>query len=326
MENLQGKTAFITGAASGIGLGIAKACGRAGMNVIIADIRRASIDEVLPFFEKRGWPAFGVELDVTDREGYVKAADEAQAKFGNIHVLVNNAGVEIPMGPLWESDYKDIDFITNVSWHGIINGIRTIVPRMIKHGEPSHVVSTASQSGMAVVRGATMYCGIKAGTAGLMETLATDLRGTNIGASVFVPGPVKSNLKQTSLEVRPDELRVDRSAAQAAPPPPPPPPRSGDAPKYDFDSVVIPAVEAGERVVNGIRRGDLYIFTHVEMRAGVKEKFDAILRAYPDEPINPSRDLVMREVFTFLMTNPIYSDQTQPPAPDWKDEMGIYED
>ncbi|HHT16427.1 MAG TPA: SDR family NAD(P)-dependent oxidoreductase, partial [Papillibacter sp.] len=98
MKDLSGKVAFITGAASGIGLGIAKACGEAGMKVVIADLRKNAIDEVIPYFEERGWPVHGIELDVTNREAYAKAADEAEAVFGKIHVLVNNAGVEVKMG------------------------------------------------------------------------------------------------------------------------------------------------------------------------------------------------------------------------------------
>ena len=93
MENLRGKTAFITGGASGIGLGIAKAFAKEGMNIVIADMRQNAIDETLQLFEENGWPAFGVQLDVSDRAAYTKAVDAAEAKFGNIHLLVNNAGI-----------------------------------------------------------------------------------------------------------------------------------------------------------------------------------------------------------------------------------------
>lgn len=323
MENLQGKTAFVTGAASGIGLGIAKACGRAGMNVVIADVRRATIDSVIPFFEKRGWPVHGVELDVTDRDAYAKAADEVEKVFGNIHLLVNNAGVEVPMIPLWESDYKDIDFITGVNFNGVINGIKTIVPRMLAHGEPSHVVSTASQSGVSVVRGATMYCATKAGVIALMETLATDLQGTNVGASAFIPGPIKSNFKNTSLEVRPEKYKVENAAApKLAPPPPPPPmPEGKKMPELEIE-----AVEAGERVVRGVRRGDLYIVTHNEFKDGVRAKAESLLRAYPDEPIDPERQEFMHKILSFVVSNPIYSTQTTPGAPDWEEFMSVYDD
>ena len=106
MEQLTGKTAFITGGASGLGLGIAKACAKEGMNIVIADFRQKAIDEALPIFRDNGWTAHGIRLDVTDRAGYVKAADEAEAIFGKIHVLVNNAGIGIREGKVWEDDIQ----------------------------------------------------------------------------------------------------------------------------------------------------------------------------------------------------------------------------
>ena len=94
MENFEGKTAFITGGGSGIGLGIAKVfTAKAGMNVVLADLRKEALDEVITWFRDRDLPAHPVQLDVTDRDAYVKAADEAEKKFGKIHVLINNAGV-----------------------------------------------------------------------------------------------------------------------------------------------------------------------------------------------------------------------------------------
>jgi NAD(P)-dependent dehydrogenase (short-subunit alcohol dehydrogenase family) len=310
MEQLTGKVALITGAASGIGLGIAKACGRAGMKVVIADMRQAAIDEALPFFKEKGWPVHGIKLDVTDREAYAKAADEVESVFGNIHVLVNNAGVEAPMGPVWNNSFKDCDFIVGVNIMGILNGIITIVPRILKHGEGGHVVSTASQSGLSVVPGAALYCMTKAGVIGLMETLASDLKGTNVGASAFAPGPVVGNLGASSKEVRPESLKNDNPSA-------PPPPRkietgSGEAP--DFSKMFMTAEEAGERVIRGIRRNDLYIFTHAEFKDGVRAKTEALLRAFPDQPQNEE----FKKMFSFLTYNPVYESQTTPGGPDWE--------
>jgi NAD(P)-dependent dehydrogenase (short-subunit alcohol dehydrogenase family) len=310
MENLQGKTAFVTGAASGIGLGIAKACGRAGMKVVLADVRQKAIDEALPFFKEKGWPAHGIRLDVTDRDAYEKAAGEAEAVFGKIHVLVNNAGVEVPFGPVWKSSFKDCDFIVGVNILGTLNGILTVVPRILEHGEGGHVVSTASQSGLSVVPGAALYCMTKAGIAGLMETLATELMGTNVGASVFCPGPVLGNLSKTTPQVRPAHLQNDGPAAP--PPPPPSPPEGAEMP--DFSKYLMTAEEAGERVVRGIRRNDLYIVTHAEFKDVMRAKTEALLRAYPDQPVNEE----MKKAFSFLTRNPVYDTQTTPGAPDWK--------
>ncbi len=307
MENLSGKTAFVTGGASGIGLGIAKACARAGMNVVIADMRQKALDEALPFFKSKGQPAHGILLDVTDREAYEKAADEAEAVFGKLHVLVNNAGVEAPFGPLWKNSFKDCDFIVGVNITGILNGILTVLPRILKHGEGGHVVSTASQSGLSVVPGAALYCMTKAGVTALMETLACDLRDTNVGASAFCPGPVVGNLGATSKEVRPESLKND---AAPAPPPVRKIDSGGEVP--DFTAMFMTPEEAGERVVNGIRRGDLYIFTHAEFRDGVRAKSEALLRAFPDQPENEE----FKKTFSFLTYNPIYDTQTTPKAPE----------
>jgi NAD(P)-dependent dehydrogenase (short-subunit alcohol dehydrogenase family) len=309
MEDLKGKVAFVTGGASGIGLGIAKACAKAGMKVVIADIRQKAIDDVLPFFREKGWPVHGIRLDVTDRSAFAKAADEAEAVFGNLHVLVNNAGVEVPARPLWQSTFEDCDFIIGANIKGILNGIITIVPRILEHDEGGHVVSTASESGLSVVPNCALYCMTKAAVIGLMETLASDLAGTNVGASAFCPGPIEGNLRATSREVRPESLKNSEELTPIAPPPPPP--EGTDMP--DFSKMILSAEEAGERVLRGIRRGDLYILTHPEFKEGLKHKFDAILRAFPDQPINED----FEKYFSILVYNPIYDTQTTPGPPDW---------
>lgn len=310
MDSFKGKTAFITGSASGIGLGIAKACGKAGMNVVIADIRKKAIEEALAFFREKGWPAHGIQLDVTDRAAYAKAADEAETVFGNIHLLVNNAGVEVPSRPLWQSTFEDCDFIIGVNIKGILNGIITVLPRMLKHGEGGHVVSTASESGLSVVPNCALYCMTKAAVIGLMETLASDLRGTNVGASAFCPGPIMGNLSATSKEVRPDALKNSDEPS----PLPPPPPKAESATAVDFSKMILSGEEAGERVLRGVRRGDLYILTHPEFKDGLKHKTDAILRAFPDQPINED----FKKYFGILLYNPVYDTQTTPGAPDWE--------
>jgi len=320
MQDLKGKHAFVTGAASGIGLGIAKAFAKVGAKVSIVDLRQKAIDEVLPWFKERGYEAQGIALDVTNREGYVAAADKAEEGFGPIHVLINNAGVEVPMVPLWQSTYDDVDFITGVNIKGAINGIITIVPRMLKHGEPSHVVTTSSQSGLSVVPGATLYNLTKAAVAAMMETLASDLQGTNVNASAFCPGPVQGNLSVTSQEVRPDSLSQKAVVAPREVAPPPPPPTTGSAPTDgfvapkmpDFSKATIPAEDAGDIVVRGILRNDLYIFTHPEFAPGIEAKYKAMLRAYPtDITPDPDREYIFKNFFGFLTNNPIYGTQQQ---------------
>lgn len=309
MENLKGKTAFITGGASGLGLGIAKACAKDGMNIVIVDMRQPAIEEALKIFKENGWPAHGIQLDVTDREAFVKAADEAEAKFGKIHVLVNNAGIGVPEGPVWTDSYKDVDLMIDVNYKGVLNGIMTIVPRIIKHGEGGHVVSTASKAGVIPVPGFTLYNSTKQAVIAIMETLACDLADKNIGSSVFCPGPFQTNLGMSSGEVRSKHLGVDMPA-----PPARPKPKDGEAPPpmpdVDFSKIIRNADEAGERVLRGIKRNDLYIFSHVEFKKGFQARAEAMLRAFPDESVNED----FSKIFGILSYNPIFDKQTQVPA------------
>lgn len=311
MENLKGKTAFITGGASGLGLGIAKACAKEGMNVILVDFRQKAIDEALPFFAERGWPAKGLQLDVTDRPAYEKAAAEAEAMFGKIHLLVNNAGIGIPEGPLWTDKYEDIDLAVDVNYKGVLNGIKIIVPYILKHGEGGHIVSTASKAGLVPVPGFTLYNSLKMAVVTVMETLACDLKDKNIGSSVFCPGPFVTNLGMSSGEVRAKHLGIELPT-----PPPMQKPKDGEAappppgPQIDFSKIMRSPDEAGERVVRGIKRNDLYILSHSDFKGGWDARAAAISRAFPDEPLNPD----FKKVFSMLAYNPIFEQQTQVPA------------
>lgn len=306
MENLKGKTAFITGGASGIGLGIAKACAKAGMNVVIADMRQSALDEALSIFKQNDWPAVALRLNVTDREAYKEAADKAEEAFGSIHVLVNNAGIGCAGGPLWEVTHKDTDLAVSVNLIGVLNGIQEIVPRMIKHGEGGHIVSTASKAALLPVPGCGLYNVTKAAVVGIMESLAEDLEGTNIGASAFCPGGYITNLGMSSFEVT-----AELSGEKPVPPPQPPAQDDGEPmpAMAEWNDLLRSPDDAGERVVRGIQRNDLYILTHAEFKDGVRSRADAIIRAFPDEIPNKRYG----EVFPYLTYNALFDKQTQVP-------------
>jgi len=306
MTELKGKTAFITGAASGLGLGIAKACAKEGMNVIIADFRQTAIDEALLIFKENGWAAHGILLDVTDRTAFEKAADEAESVFGKIHVLVNNAGIGHREGNIWETSYEDMDFFIDINYKSILNGIKAIVPRILKHGEGGHIVSTASKNGLIPVPGMVLYNSTKRAVMAIMETLAIDLEGTGVGASVFCPGPFQTNLGQST-----NALREKQLGAPFTPPDPSKLKKTIDFdPSIDFSKMERSPDEAGERVVRGIKRGDLFILTHSEWKPGWEAHAAAVTRAFPDE--EPDRDFM--KVFKLHVGNPIYDKQTQVPA------------
>ncbi|SHI22594.1 NADP-dependent 3-hydroxy acid dehydrogenase YdfG [Sporobacter termitidis DSM 10068] len=299
MTDFKGKTAFITGGASGLGLGIAKALAKEGMNIVLADFRQEAIDEALPVFKENGWPAHGILLDVTNRAQFAKAADEAEAVFGKLHVLVNNAGIGLREGKIWEASYEDMDFAIDINYKSILNGIKTIVPRILKHGEGGHVVTTSSKNGLIPVPGMVLYNSTKRAAMAIMETLAIDLEGTGVGASVFCPGPYATNLNTTTNALRTKVL--------GAPFKPFSPSKLSNV---DFRALERSPDEAGARVVRGIKRGDLFIFTHAEWKAGWLAHANAITRALPDE----EPDETFMQVFSLNVQNPIYDTQTQVPA------------
>ena len=304
MLDVSGKTAFITGGASGMGWGMAKAFAEAGMKVVIADIRQDALDEAMDGFSKTNLAVHAVKLDVTDRDGWVKAADEAEAQFGNIHVLCLNAGVG-GGGLVQDMTYKDWDFGLGVNIGGVVNGLVTMLPRMLKHGEEGHIVTTSSTGGFSAVGGVSVYCTAKFAVAGMMETVATDLKDTPIGASVFFPGPVQTSLGQTTNATRPDHLKNEVPTpivvAKDGEPPRRPPP--------GFDaSLFMSPEEVGQRVLRGIRRKDLFIMTHPEFRDGIVARNEALLRAIPVEEPNEARAALVRQ-FGTLMYNPIYDTQ-----------------
>ena len=300
-----GKTAFITGGASGLGLAIAKMAAGAGMNVVLADLRKPVLDEALQWFVENGKNAIGIELNVTDRAAFEKAAAEAVAKFGNIHLLCNNAGIGCERGPLWEVTAKDTDVAIDVNLRGVLNGIQAIVPGMLKHGEGGHVVNTSSKNGLLPPATLGLYNLTKGAVVSLTETLAADLP-EGYGASVFCPGPFKTNLGNTTREVQAMLKGED-------PTPAPPPTRAAvDDPLLDFNpeeaySREMPAEEAARLVFRGIRRGDLYIITHSEFYEGVKARYDAVLRAFPKDKPNEA----FKRMFAFLTYNPEFAKQRE---------------
>ena len=291
MEELAGRTAFVTGGASGIGLGMARAFAAAGMRVVIADLRRDHIETALERIghDGRQESLHAIELDVTDREGFARAADEAESVFGNVHVLCNNAGVGI-LGPVKLARYDDWDWALGVLLGGVVNGIQTFLPRLRAHGEGGHIVNTSSMAGVLPIANAAIYITAKAAVLGLSEALRSELAEEGIGVSAFCPGPVQTKIFQAG-RMRPQRYRdsgyaeVERELEERP-----------NSPHW------MDPLECGERLLAGIRRDDLYIFTHREFREGAEERFQAMLASFPDEPFDEERADAIR----ILISNPIF--------------------
>ena len=262
MRDVTGKTAFITGGASGMGLAMARSFAAAGMKVVIADIEQAALDAATREFEASNAQFLTVALDVTDREGFVAAADAAQERFGNVHVVCNNAGVALS-GAIDKMTYKDWDWLTSVNYDGVVNGIVTFVDRIKAHGEGGHFVNTASMAGHVALPGMSVYTATKYAVVGISETMRADLLAHDIGVSVLCPGIVNTNIFDASRN-RPEEYAGD-DAAEALLSDVPPEQRAARLDELRA-SALDPAI-VGDMVLHAIREDEFYIFTHPEIEA-----------------------------------------------------------
>jgi NAD(P)-dependent dehydrogenase (short-subunit alcohol dehydrogenase family) len=272
MKDVHRKVAFITGGASGIGLGIAGACVDAGMKAVLADLRQDHIDEALAGFARRGQSqsVHAIRLDVTDRAAMAAAADETERVFGKVHVLVNNAGVGIN-GPFAGITYADWDFGLAVNLGGVINGLQTFLPRIRAHGEGGHVVSTASLAALVPMPAAFVtYVAAKAAVVAISETIRGELAREGIGVSVLCPGPVKTNIHEVAKN-RPARFGVGDAFRQVE--------QSGAG--VVFPSMTQPQ-EVGALVLKAIMDDELYIITHGEWRPMAVARHAALIAAMPE--------------------------------------------
>lgn len=289
MRELAGKCAFVTGGASGVGLGMARAFQGAGMNLVIADIRddhlaaaKAALDSERTLLLK---------LDVTDRAAYAAAADAVEARFGAVHLLANNAGVAA-LGPVELARFADWDWVTSVNLGGVINGIVTWLPRMLAHGQGGHIVNTASMSGLLPHAGAAIYTMTKGAVIALSEAMRAELEPRGILVSAFCPGPVQSNIADAG-RTRPAEFsetgyaESDKRRQKGA----------------ELQHLFRPADEAGQRVLRGVLNDELYILTHSEFRDGLQDRAAAMLAAVPEIAENPA----LKAQYATLFRNPAHA-------------------
>ncbi|HTW50460.1 MAG TPA: SDR family NAD(P)-dependent oxidoreductase, partial [Stellaceae bacterium] len=207
MQDISGKTAIVTGAASGIGLGIATALAESGANVVMADIQKDAVEQAAHGLSGTNKQVMPVRIDVTTEQSVIDALAEAERKFGKLHIACNNAGVPMHGVKLTDVSLADWQFVMGVNVWGVIHGIRHFVPAMLKHGEEGHVVNTASVAGFQNRRGTHQgpYSMSKYAVLSLSEALEQELEGSNIGVSVLCPGPIATNIARGARN-RPDHL------------------------------------------------------------------------------------------------------------------------
>ena len=275
MQNFSGKVAFITGGASGVGLGQAKVFAKAGAKVVLADIRPAALDVALGYFHGMQAPAHGIHLDVTDRAALARAADEAERVFGPVQLLFNTAGVSM-FGPLEKSTYEDYDWMMGVNFGGVVNGIQTFVPRMIAYGKGGYIVNTASIAGLIAAGPSGIYSASKFAVVGLSQALRQALDQYDIGVSVVCPGNVNTNIAE-ACSTRPAHLgntgyHLDETIVDAF---------------RNIHSAGMDPVTLAEHVKEAMMRNQLYVIPYPEMRQRVADHFESVLGAFPPPASDP---------------------------------------
>jgi NAD(P)-dependent dehydrogenase (short-subunit alcohol dehydrogenase family) len=278
MRELKGKTAFITGGASGIGLAMAKAFAEAGMNVMLADVEQGALDQARKDLGQYGNHVLGVACDVADPDSVERAAQATFSAFGKVHVLCNNAGVAAAGG----IDLISVDnwrWVVDVNLMGVVYGVRSFLPHIRGHGEGGHIVNTASMAGMVNNMGFSPYAATKFAVVAMSEGLRMRLQPLGIGVSVLCPDFVRTRIGESGRN-RPDRYGPVQPLDPASPT------AAMVAEIARQIAAGIDPANVAARVLNAIREDELYIFTHPNMRAGVDERFAAIQAAMDQATAN----------------------------------------
>ncbi|WP_293679659.1 SDR family NAD(P)-dependent oxidoreductase [uncultured Phenylobacterium sp.] len=276
MKEFRGKTAFVTGGASGMGFAMAEAFGREGMNVMLADIEEGALQRAVEALRDKQVRCEGVVADVSSRDSMRNAALETLAKFGKVHVVVNNAGVAVsaPMERLTEEEWR---WVLDVNLKGVANGVEIFVPLIDAHGEGGHIVSTASLAGLFTGPGVEPYSATKYAVVGMSEGWRAELKAKNIGVSVLCPALVNTNILD-SYRNRPDALGGARPL--------------GDEQRAQIKQMMeqggMPADVVAMAVLEAVKDDTLYIIPHPEYRAVVEPRLEAIERGFDRAEKSPA--------------------------------------
>ena len=261
-EDLNGKVAVVTGAASGIGRAMADAFAGEGACLVLADIEEAPLVEAGRALEARGVEVLCVPTDVTQPDALVALADRSEQRFGASHILCNNAGVA-PIAPMLNTSLKDWRWVFEVNLFGVVHGIHAFAPRLKVQGE-GYIVNTASSGGLLSVPGFGAYCATKHAVVGLSEVLYQELDGTGVGVSVLCPGLIQTRIFESERN-RPEDGGPDGygSFAEAA--------RASIVETPNTPEGVAAAT------LDAIRNERMHILPNEEIRPVVEERFRRIL-------------------------------------------------
>ncbi len=268
MNDLNGKIAVITGGASGIGLGMARAFAGAGMKLVLADLDDAARDAAIAEFRTAGTDAVGMHCDVSVHEQVQALAALATETYGGVHILCNNAGIGIPTAtlPMKLSDWR---WILDVDLYGPIYGVEVFLPIMEAQGE-GHINSTSSMAGLFAGGFMGAYNVAKHGVVALMATLARDLAGRKspITASVLCPGPINTNISRHSVAYRPGRAKPKADSAGAG--------QAAAGIQKMLEEQGMNPDDVGTLVLNAVRSGQFWILTHPGMAKIITKQASAL--------------------------------------------------
>ena len=284
MKEFKDKVAVITGAASGIGLGIARRAAKEGMKVVLADIEKDPLEKAEEELKASGTEVISVLTDVSKSDNIENLAKKTIDAFGEVHLLCNNAGVAAP-GPLWECILSDYNWALGVNLYGVIHGIRTFIPIMLQQDNECHIVNTSSMAGILPGDPANaIYSISKQGVVALSESLRASFaqNESKIGISVLCPGIVKTNIIDSERN-RPAEYcgedympcfdRIVKNHPEVEEL------AKGAGKLWELGT---PADQSGDIVFEAIKNDIFYIFTEIGLvwKKGMKNRFDGILDDY----------------------------------------------
>ena len=278
IKDLQGKTAVVTGGASGIGRGIARRLAERGVNLALLDIDQGHLAAVKNELQRDGIKIGTYVLDVSDRAAVYRTADQIEADFGKLHIVCNNAGVGYPGVPLDETPDNDIDWVFGVNVFGVMNGIKAFVPKLKSHGEEAHVVNTASTAGLQIRVNMHhgLYSASKMAVVALSQGLAEAMIGTNVGVSVLCPQAVNTEIYR-SHRVRPDRFGGAEEKEQS------------DALAAQLQKGLT-GEDVGAFVVHAIQNGEFFILTHPAFKTRVADWHKRIMDGF-DASVGISEEL-----------------------------------
>jgi len=279
MKEFKGKVAVITGAASGIGRGIAERCVSEGMKVVLADIDEANLKQAETELKTMGGTVLGVKTDVSKRSDVELLARQALDAFGQVSLLFNNAGVAAGGAP-WEATWNDWEWVIGVNLWGVIHGVKVFTPLMLAQNTECHIVNTSSAAGLIVGSGSATYAVTKHAVVALSESLylALQQRNSLVKVSVLCPGLVRTNIANAERN-RPAELRNEPITMT-------PEMQAGLAAFKAVIEAGMPPLQVADVVFDAIMKDQFYILPHPEWTEVIQLRTDKLLRM--ENPQSPA--------------------------------------